>query len=491
LDKITKNINKIGWNFDNTYAQLPGAMLSKISPIPVKSPELIILNQSLSEELGLDFSNTSKENLASIFSGNLLPKGTDSIAQAYAGHQFGHFTILGDGRAIVIGEHLSKNNERFDIQFKGSGKTPFSRNGDGRAALGPMLREYIISEAMHNLKIPTTRSLAVVKTGESVMRETPLQGAILTRVAASHIRVGTFQYLTATEDEENLKTLMKYTIDRHYPSIKQSKNPALDLLKIVINKQTKLVIDWMRVGFIHGVMNTDNMAISGETIDYGPCAFMDVYDPQTVFSSIDQLGRYAYFNQPMITKWNLARFAECLLPLIDKNKDKAIEIATETVNSFEKNYEFKWLNMMRDKLGLFGEDPKDQVLILDLLTWMHQNKADYTNTFCFLMNEKIEKSEIYNNENFLIWKKRWKDRLKLNNNAPEKYIKLMRSVNPLIIPRNHKVEEALEAASNNDIKPIKNLVKVLENPYENQDEISKYQLPAPPSTQKYQTFCGT
>jgi len=470
---------------------LPGTMLSKISPIPVKSPELIILNQSLSEELGLDFSNTSKENLASIFSGNLLPKGTDSIAQAYAGHQFGHFTILGDGRAIVIGEHLSKNNGRFDIQFKGSGKTPFSRNGDGRAALGPMLREYIISEAMHNLKIPTTRSLAVVKTGESVMRETPLQGAILTRVAASHIRVGTFQYLTATEDEENLKTLMKYTINRHYPSIKQSKNPALDLLKIVINKQTKLVIDWMRVGFIHGVMNTDNMAISGETIDYGPCAFMDVYDPQTVFSSIDQLGRYAYFNQPMITKWNLARFAECLLPLIDKNKDKAIEIATETVNSFEKNYEFKWLNMMRDKLGLFGEDPKDQVLILDLLTWMHQNKADYTNTFCFLMNEKIEKSEIYNNENFLIWKKRWKDRLKLNNNAPEKYIKLMRSVNPLIIPRNHKVEEALEAASNNDIKPIKNLVKVLENPYENQDEISKYQLPAPPSTQKYQTFCGT
>jgi len=491
VKKITSNIDNVGWNFDNSYARLPNSMLSKLSPIPVKSPELVVLNKTLSEELGLDFSHTNKEILASLFSGNLLPKGSNSIAQAYAGHQFGHFTILGDGRAIVIGEHLSKNNERFDIQFKGSGKTPFSRNGDGRAALGPMLREYVVSEAMYNLKIPTTRSLAVVKTGESVMRETQLQGAILTRVASSHIRVGTFQYLTATEDEKNLKTLMNYTIDRHYPNIKQSKTPALDLLKIVINKQTKLVIDWMRVGFIHGVMNTDNMAISGETIDYGPCAFMDVYDPQTVFSSIDQLGRYAYFNQPIITKWNLARFAECLLPLLDKNKDKAIEIATQTVNTFEKNYEFEWLNMMRDKLGLFGEDPKDQVLILDLLTWMHQNKADYTNTFCFLMNEKIEKSEIYNNENFLIWKKRWKDRLKLNNNAPEKYIKLMRSVNPLIIPRNHKVEEALEAASNNDIKPIKNLVKVLENPYENQDEISKYQLPAPPSTQKYQTFCGT
>jgi len=491
VKKITSNIDNVGWNFDNSYARLPNSMLSKLSPIPVKSPELVVLNKTLSEELGLDFSHTNKEILASLFSGNLLPKGSNSIAQAYAGHQFGHFTILGDGRAIVIGEHLSKNNERFDIQFKGSGKTPFSRNGDGRAALGPMLREYVVSEAMYNLKIPTTRSLAVVKTGESVMRETQLQGAILTRVASSHIRVGTFQYLTATEDEKNLKTLMNYTIDRHYPNIKQSKTPALDLLKIVINKQTKLVIDWMRVGFIHGVMNTDNMAISGETIDYGPCAFMDVYDPQTVFSSIDQLGRYAYFNQPIITKWNLARFAECLLPLLDKNKDKAIEIATQTVNTFEKNYEFEWLNMMRDKLGLFGEDSKDQVLIVDLLTWMHKNKADYTNTFCFLMNEKIEKNEIYNNENFLIWKKRWQERLKLNNNTPEKYIKLMRSVNPLIIPRNHKVEEALEAANNNDLEPIKNLVKVLENPYVNQDEVSKYQSPAPPSTQKYQTFCGT
>ena len=491
MKKITSNIDNVGWNFDNSYARLPNSMLSKLSPIPVKSPELVVLNKTLSEELGLDFSHTNKEILASLFSGNLLPKGSNSIAQAYAGHQFGHFTILGDGRAIVIGEHLSKNNERFDIQFKGSGKTPFSRNGDGRAALGPMLREYVVSEAMYNLKIPTTRSLAVVKTGESVMRETQLQGAILTRVASSHIRVGTFQYLTATEDEKNLKTLMNYTIDRHYPNIKQSKTPALDLLKIVINKQTKLVIDWMRVGFIHGVMNTDNMAISGETIDYGPCAFMDVYDPQTVFSSIDQLGRYAYFNQPIITKWNLARFAECLLPLLDKNKDKAIEIATQTVNTFEKNYEFEWLNMMRDKLGLFGEDSKDQVLIVDLLTWMHKNKADYTNTFCFLMNEKIEKNEIYNNENFLIWKKRWQERLKLNNNTPEKYIKLMRSVNPLIIPRNHKVEEALEAANNNDLEPIKNLVKVLENPYVNQDEVSKYQSPAPPSTQKYQTFCGT
>ena len=325
MNKIISKISKIGWRFDNTYSKLPDTMLSRLAPIPVKKPKLVILNHSLSKELGLDFSTTNEENLALMFAGNLLPEGSESIAQAYAGHQFGYFTMLGDGRAIVIGEHLSKNNKRFDIQFKGSGKTPFSRNGDGRAALGPMLREYIISEAMHGLKIPTTRSLAVVKTGENVIRETPLSGAILTRVATSHIRVGTFQYVTMMGEEKNLKTLVDYTIGRHYPNIKDSNTPALDLLKIVIEKQTKLVTNWMRVGFIHGVMNTDNMAISGETIDYGPCAFMDTYDPETVFSSIDQHGRYAYFNQPGITKWNLARFAETLIPLIDNNKIKYIK----------------------------------------------------------------------------------------------------------------------------------------------------------------------
>ena len=481
----------IGWRFDNTYSKLPDIFLSKVSPVPVKSPNLVILNDNLSKELELNFSTSNKENLSKLFSGNLLPRDSKAIAQAYAGHQFGHFTMLGDGRATLMGEHLTKDNRRFDIQFKGSGKTPFSRNGDGRAALGPMLREYIISEAMHALGIPTTRSLAVVKTGENVLRDTPLPGAILTRVASSHLRVGTFQYITARKDEENLKTLVNYTIDRHYPDIKDSKNKALDLLKKLMERQIKLVINWMRVGFIHGVMNTDNMAVSGETIDYGPCAFMDAYDPQTVFSSIDQLGRYAYFNQPSITKWNLARFAECLIPLIDENKDKAIKTATETINRFEKIYEIKWLNMMRDKLGLFGEDPKDQVLILDLLTWMHQNKTDYTNTFCFLMNEKIENDEIYNNENFNIWKQRWQDRLKLNNNTPEKYFKLMRSVNPLIIPRNHKVEEVLEAANNNNLKPMKNLLNILEKPYENQNKIFEYQSPAPISNEKYQTFCGT
>ncbi len=481
----------IGWRFDNTYSNLPDSFISKISPIPVKSPELTIFNYNLADELGLNFSSIDKKDLSKLFSGNSLPEGSEAIAQAYAGHQFGHFTMLGDGRAVLMGEHISKNNERFDIQFKGSGKTPFSRNGDGRAALGPMLREYIISEAMHGLNIPTTRSLAVVKTGEDVIRENTLLGAILTRVASSHLRVGTFQFISTRKKENELKTLINYTINRHYPNIKQSKNQALELLKVMIEQQTNLVINWMRVGFIHGVMNTDNMAISGETIDYGPCAFMDTYDPQTVFSSIDQFGRYSYSNQPSITKWNLARFAECLIPLIDQNKDKAIEIATEAINNFDKNYEIKWVNMMRNKLGLFGQDQKDLVLILDLLTWMHKNKADYTNTFCVLMNENFSNNKIYNDENFIVWKKRWEERLKLNNNTPEKFLKLMRSVNPLIIPRNHKVEEVLEAANNNDLYPLKKLIKVLETPYEKLQENINYQSPAPIGNKKYQTFCGT
>ena len=483
--------NKIGWRFDNTYSKLPDSMLTKLAPTPVKAPELTILNNSLSKELGLNFTGLSDKNLASIFSGNLLPEGSDTIAQAYAGHQFGHFTLLGDGRAIVIGEHLSKNNKRFDIQFKGSGKTPYSRNGDGRAVLGPMLREYIISEAMFGLGIPTTRSLAVVKTGEKVIRETPLDGAILTRVAESHIRVGTFQYAVIAEDKKDLKILFDYTIDRHYPHIKDSKNPAVDLLKIVIEKQTKLVVDWMRVGFIHGVMNTDNMAISGETIDYGPCAFMDTYDPETVFSSIDQNGRYAFFNQPGITKWNLARFAECLVPLIHDDKNTGIQIATEIVNSFSEIYKKNWLEMMRKKLGLLGKEAKDEKLITDLLAWMHKNKADYTNTFCFLMNENFQNKKIYNNQSFLDWKKQWQDRLKINSNSPKESLKLMCLSNPLVIPRNHKVEEALEAANSGNLKPAKNLLKILEKPYEDKKEINKYQSPAPPSDKIYKTFCGT
>ncbi len=491
MNKFISHISKIGWCFDNTYARLPEIMLSRIAPIPVKDPKLVIFNHNLSKELGLNFSVIEDNLLPSIFAGSLLPQESECIAQAYAGHQFGYFTMLGDGRAIVIGEHLSKNNKRFDIQFKGSGKTPYSRNGDGRAALGPMLREYIISEAMHGLGISTTRSLAVVTTGENVIRETPLPGAILTRVAASHIRVGTFQYVTMQDDIKTLKTLFNYTINRHYPELKDTSNQALSLLKIVMEKQIKLVTDWMRVGFIHGVMNTDNMTVSGETIDYGPCAFMDNYNPETVFSSIDQYGRYAYFNQPGITKWNLARFAETLLPLINNDKDKAIDIASKTINSFGTLYKKCWLEMMRKKIGLLGEDSKDENLIIDLLSWMHQNKADYTNTFCFLMNENIQENKIYNNQGFISWKQQWQKRLKLHNNSPEKSLKLMRLVNPLVIARNHKVEEVLKEANNRNLNPFNDFLKVLEKPYEKQTKTNNYQFPAPSSEKKYQTFCGT
>jgi uncharacterized protein YdiU (UPF0061 family) len=480
----------IGWHFDNTYSKLSKTFIEDIKPTPVHDPELVILNDQLAKELNLDFSKTKEKDLSLLFSGNSLPDGTNTIAQAYAGHQFGHFTMLGDGRAVLLGEHIANKNNRFDIQFKGSGRTSFSRGGDGRAALGPMLREYIISEAINSLNIPTTRSLAVVKTGEKVVRENLLDGAILTRVASSHLRVGTFQYIAARQNIEDLNTLVDYTIERHYPQIKSSKTKALDLLNLVMEKQCQLVVDWMRVGFIHGVMNTDNMTISGETIDYGPCAFMDQYHPKTVFSSIDKFGRYAYSNQPPIAKWNLARFAECLIPLIDKNEETAIKIATDVIDNFQNIYEKKWLNMMRDKLGLFGEDKNDRQLIDDLLNWMEKYKIDYTNTFCHLMEIKIDENT-YKDESFITWFDEWKKRSKLNNSSKEKQIELMKKNNPIVIPRNHKVEEALTEANNGNLEKMKKLNDILKNPYSNQEDIAEYQVPAPISNEKYQTFCGT
>ena len=479
----------IGWHFDNSYSKLSKTFKEDIKPTPVHEPELVILNEELAKNLNLNFSGIDKKKLAEIFSGNSLPDGTNSIAQAYAGHQFGHFTMLGDGRAVLLGEHLINKKQRIDIQFKGSGRTSFSRGGDGRAALGPMLREYIISEAINALNIPTTRSLAVVKTGEKVVRENLLNGAILTRVASSHIRVGTFQYIAATQNVDDLNTLVDYTIDRHYPEIKSSKNKALDLLSLVMERQCQLVVNWMRVGFIHGVMNTDNMAISGETIDYGPCAFMDQYDPKTVFSSIDKFGRYAFSNQPPITKWNLARFAECLIPLIDKDEDTAIKIATELIDNFQNIYEEKWLNMMRDKLGLFGDDKNDQILINKLLDWMKNNNADYTNTFCHLMGVELD-DEIYKNDDFKNWYNEWQKRLKLNNSS-DKHLELMKKNNPLVIPRNHKVEEALTDADKGNLETMNKFLKVLSNPYSVQENIIEFQKPAPISDVKYQTFCGT
>ncbi len=484
---MNRNIN---WNFDNSYSRLPNAFKENIKPVSVKNPKLLLLNEKLASELNLNFENITKDELSEIFAGNVLPKGSNSIAQAYAGHQFGHFTMLGDGRATLLGEHLTNKKQRYDIQFKGSGKTSFSRNGDGRAALGPMLREYIISEAINYLNIPTTRGLAVVKTGEQVFREIPLPGAILTRVASSHIRVGTFQYIAAREHESELKIFFDYVINRHYPHLKDFENIALEFLKAVLDKQIDLVVNWMRVSFVHGVMNTDNMSISGETIDYGPCAFMDTYDPQTVFSSIDKMGRYAYCNQPIITKWNLARLAECLIPLIDTNQNKSIELATDIINSFEKKYEEKWMEMMRHKLGLSILDEKDKFLILDLLTWMHQHKADYTNTFCYLMDEKIQNDKIYTDYHFKIWKKRWQERLKKEKNIQDKSIELMKKNNPIVIPRNHKIEEVLNAAQEDNLKPYLRLLEILKKPYSSREDLKDYQTLSN-SNEKYKTFCGT
>ena len=479
----------VGWHFDNTYSKLSNNFKEDIKPTPVHDPELIILNNELAKDLSLDFSKIDTKDLSQLFSGNSLPEGTNTIAQAYAGHQFGHFTMLGDGRAVLIGEHLVNKNNRVDIQFKGSGRTSFSRGGDGRAALGPMLREYIISEAIHALKIPTTRSLAVVKTGEKVVRENLLSGAILTRIASSHIRVGTFQYIAATQNIDELNILVDYTIDRHFPEIKSSNNKALDLLNLVMERQCQLVVNWMRVGFIHGVMNTDNMAISGETIDYGPCAFIDQYNPKTVFSSIDKFGRYSFSNQPPITKWNLTRFAECLIPLIDKDENKAVKIATESIDNFQNIYETKWLNMMRDKLGLFGEDVNDKKLINNLLIWMENNKADYTNTFCHLMNTKINHNKVYDDNNFINWSNEWKQRMLKNNNSKEKSIDLMKMSNPTVIPRNHKVEEALNSVNEGNLEILNKLLSVLKKPYSSQETIEDYQLPS--TNKSYQTFCGT
>ena len=484
-------MNNCGFNFDNSYIHLPRVFYTKLLPAPVPKPEMVILNAPLATDLCLDFSDISTDKQAVLFAGNQLPDGSEPFAQAYAGHQFGHFTMLGDGRAIVWGEHVTPTGERFDLQFKGSGPTPYSRGGDGRAALGPMLREYIISEAMHALNIPTTRSLAVVTNGEQVYRETPLPGAILTRVASSHIRVGTFQYAAMQQDRGKIQALLDYSIKRHYPEIEEEENKALSLLKAVSEKQAELITHWMRVGFIHGVMNTDNMALSGETIDYGPCAFMDTYDPATVFSSIDHGGRYAYANQPGIAQWNLARLAETLLPLMDEDAEKAKELAEKAINGFGAVYKKKSLSMLRAKVGLFGEHTEDEKLITDLLDWMQKQGADYTNTFLDLTNEAPPKGESYNSDTFKEWHARWHARLAKNTEPLESSLALMRANNPAVIPRNHKVEQALEAATKGDLQPLKDLLAALQEPYKNSSDLKPYQFPPKPGEKVCQTFCGT
>ena len=418
-----------------------------------------------------------------------MPEGSEPLAQAYSGHQFGHFTMLGDGRAIVLGEHLTPKGKLLDIQFKGSGRTPYSRSGDGRAALKPMLREYLISEAMHHLNIPTTRSLCVVETGEIVQRELPLKGAILTRVASSHLRVGTFQYLRVKNDISSLSKLVDYTIERHYPELKDKEHKALELFKAVLKKQTKLIAVWMRVSFIHGVMNTDNMTISGETIDYGPCAFMDYYDPRTVFSSIDEQGRYAYGNQPYIAEWNLARFAEALIPLFHKEEKKAVDLAIEAVDQFKSIFKGDFTEMMKKKLGLISSNNDDEKLIKDLFEIMFKSKADYTNAFMYLTNGSVPQDSLLKDSKFLEWEKTWNVRIKTGQDI-NKAKDIMKQNNPVIIPRNHLVEDVLEKANEGDLTPFNDFLSLLKKPYEDLSD-DKQKQPAPLNSEPYQTFCGT
>lgn len=489
--KEEKELMGVGFNFENTYANLPEMFFTKKGPSHVKAPNLVKLNNSLAKELGLNIEALKSDAGVEILSGNKIPEGSVPLAQAYAGHQFGHFTLLGDGRALLLGEHITPKGERFDIQLKGSGRTPYSRGGDGKAALGPMLREYIISEAMHALNIPTTRSLAVTKTGEAVIRETYLKGAILTRIASSHIRVGTFQYASSWGTAQDVKKLADYTLERHFKEIKYEENPYLSLLKEVVKRQAKLICKWQLVGFIHGVMNTDNMTISGETIDYGPCAFMDTYDPETVFSSIDIYGRYAYKNQPNMAVWNLARFAETLLPLLHTNQDEAVKLAQDVLSGFNAIYKDNWISGMRAKLGIFNEEAEDEELIKNLLYIMQKYKADYTNTFRSLTLDDLNDSEIFNSKEFKEWYKIWQERLSRQDESKEVSRKLMKSSNPAVIPRNHRVEEALEAAEKDDYSVMDKLLDVLINPFDYSKVQEEYAKLPKPSSCKYKTYCGT
>jgi uncharacterized protein YdiU (UPF0061 family) len=479
-----------GWNFENTYAQLPPAFYRIQNAALVHEPRIVVFNHGLANSLGLDAQRLTEGDGKFIFSGNQLPVGAESLAQAYAGHQFGNFTMLGDGRALLLGEHVAPDGKRFDIQLKGSGVTAYSRRGDGKAALGPMLREYIISEAMHALGIPTTRSLAVVTTGVPVYRDTVQPGAILTRVAASHIRVGTFQFAAAIDDAEALKALADYTLKRHYPDLADAENPYLAFLDAVIDRQAALVAKWMHVGFIHGVMNTDNMAVSGETIDYGPCAFMDSYDPKTVFSSIDSQGRYAFGKQPSIAQWNLARFAETLLPLLHADSDQALEMAEDAIQAYPQKYEHYWLAGMRAKLGLLDEEAEDVALVKDLHSCMHKHEMDYINTFRDLATAQSLRTSP--EPEVKAWFERWQCRLQRQAATPEEAVAVMLAANPAVIPRNHLVEAALTAAvENNDLEPLVKLLEVLASPFEETADNAEYRMPAPPSRWPYQTFCGT
>ncbi|HLI99483.1 MAG TPA: YdiU family protein [Bradyrhizobium sp.] len=486
--------------FQNTYSALPDGFFARVTPTPVASPRLVKLNRPLAERLGLDPERLSSPEGVAILAGKQVPDGAEPIAMAYAGHQFGHFVPrLGDGRAILLGEVIDADGIRRDIQLKGSGPTPFSRRGDGRAALGPVLREYIVSEAMAALGIPTTRSLAAVISGESVIRETALPGAVLTRVASSHIRVGTFQYFAARGDTDSVRRLADHVIARHYPHAAGAMRPYHSLLEGVIGRQADLIARWLLVGFIHGVMNTDNTSISGETIDYGPCAFIDHYDPAAVFSSIDEQGRYAYANQPRIALWNLTRLAECLLPLLSDDKDKAVEQAEILLAGFIGKFTAAYQSGLRQKIGLFSEQDGDEALVQDLLDAMAKNRADFTLTFRYLCAAAEDKGsdpsvrELFADPNaYDEWAARWRVRLGVDPQRPAARAVKMRAVNPAFIPRNHRIEAAIEAAvARDDFAPFEELLTVLSKPYDDQPEFAEYGKPPAPEQRVLQTFCGT
>mgnify|MGYP004000583157 FL=1 len=485
------------FNFDNSFARSLEGFFKPCQAEPATAPTLLQFNHALAKELGLDPVALDSEAGLAIFSGNATPEGSEPLAQAYAGHQFGGFSPqLGDGRALLLGEVIDTQQRRRDIQLKGSGRTPFSRGGDGLAAIGPVLREYLIGEAMHALGVPTTRALAAVATGKHVYREIALPGAILTRIAASHIRVGTFQYAGARGDILKVRELADYAIQRHYPDASDAENPYLAFFAAVADAQAALVARWMNIGFIHGVMNTDNMTISGETIDYGPCAFMDKYAASTVFSSIDQYGRYAYANQPEILTWNLARLAETLIPHVDTKKERAIELLTETIECIQPLYESYWLSGMRSKIGLTTEDILDQELINDLLKLMEAGQADFTLVFRRLSQTLQGDSDAVRNlfkepDAFNAWAVRWQKRLEQEDIVAETTAQAMDRVNPIYIPRNHKVEESLAAAFNQDITPFTKLLEVVTQPFDEVAGNESYAEPAPATNRRYQTFCGT
>ena len=496
---VEENTANTEFSFDNSYARDLDGMYLRVIPTHVEAPRLIAFNTKLAAELGV-LEGAFEKDLADIFSGNVIPSGAEPLAMAYAGHQFGHFTPqLGDGRAILLGEVIDRNGARRDIQLKGAGPTPFSRRGDGRAALGPVLREYIISEAMHTLGIPATRALAAVLTGERVQRETGKPGAVFTRVAASHIRVGTFQFFASRGDMDSVRRLADYVIDRHYPDVKSAERPYAAFLEAVMDRQARLIAQWMGVGFIHGVMNTDNMAISGETIDFGPCAFLDAYHPNKVFSSIDEHGRYAYSNQARIAQWNLARLAETLLPLLDADEERALVLANEMVGAFADNFERAWLDVMRRKLGLLSAQDGDETLVKGWLNLLLENKMDFTIAFRGLCGAErgTEEKDFFRSlftdvAAFDTWFLTWQMRAIREPLSMDERAELMRQSNPARIPRNHRIEEVIRAAEDKgDFAPFEEMLACIAEPYEDKAEFAKCELAPEPGEEVTRTFCGT